>query len=151
VEIVGREAALERGARAGSVTREWTSGGSIVLFFGASLVGGAAEREKGEERGVRSWGRHAARGAWGLAPTGGRHPDCVSADCDPAVARAGGTSLFGQRHAGADARALAIDGRGSEKRESRRAWAGPRRKRGGRAQMNGTVLDLFKLIQTSSN
>jgi hypothetical protein len=27
----------------------------------------------------------------------------------------------------------------------------PRRKRGGRAQMNSTVLDLFKLIQMSSN
>jgi hypothetical protein len=26
------------------------------------------------------------------------------------------------------------------------AWAGPRRKRGGRAQMNSMVLDLFKLI-----
>jgi hypothetical protein len=41
---------LERGAGAGSVTREWTSGGSAVLF-GASSVDGAAEREKGEERG----------------------------------------------------------------------------------------------------
>jgi hypothetical protein len=32
-----------------------------------------------------------------------------------------------------------------------RAWAGPGRKRVGRAQMSSTVLDLFKLIQTSSN
>jgi hypothetical protein len=28
-----------------------------------------------------------------------------------------------------------------------KAWAGPRRKRGGRGQINSTVLDLFKLIQ----
>jgi hypothetical protein len=49
-ETMGREVVLERGAGAGSVTREWTSGGSAVLF-GASSIGGAAEREKGEEKG----------------------------------------------------------------------------------------------------
>jgi hypothetical protein len=49
-KTVGREVVLERGARAGSVTREWTSGGSAVPF-GASSIGGAAEREKGEEKG----------------------------------------------------------------------------------------------------
>jgi hypothetical protein len=71
VKTVGREVVLERGAGAGSVTREWTSGGSAVLF-GASSVDGAAEREKGEERGggVRRVG---GRGAWprpvGGAPT----------------------------------------------------------------------------------
>jgi hypothetical protein len=44
---------------------------------------------------------------------------------------------------------------GSESGEARVAhgcaWAGPRRKRGGRAQMNNKVLHLFKLIETSSN
>jgi hypothetical protein len=33
----------------------------------------------------------------------------------------------------------------------RRAWAGPRRKRGCRAQMNNNIQHLFKLIQMSSN
>jgi hypothetical protein len=71
-EAVGREVVLERGAGAGSVTREWTSGGSAVLF-GASLVGGAAEREKGEERGGPAMGVPCGVGwSWGLAPTGGR-------------------------------------------------------------------------------
>jgi hypothetical protein len=74
-------------------------------------------------RGVRLWGCHAA---WGLAPTGGRRPDR-----DPTVARAGGASLFGQRRAGTDTRAPAVGGRGSEKREAQRAWAGPGRKTGG--------------------
>jgi hypothetical protein len=60
-EAVGREVVLERGAGAGSVTREWTSGGSAVLF-GASLVGGAAEREKGEERGGSGHGGAMRRG-----------------------------------------------------------------------------------------
>jgi hypothetical protein len=30
--------------------------------------------------------------------------------------------------------------------ERGRAWAGPRRKRGGRAQMNSNVLHLFELV-----
>jgi hypothetical protein len=78
-ETVGTEVVLERGAGAGSVMREWMSGGSTVLF-GASSVGGAAEREKGEERGGEggSGRRGATRreggcGAWprpaGGAPT----------------------------------------------------------------------------------
>jgi hypothetical protein len=45
----------------------------------------------GEEWGVRPWGCHTARG---LAPTGGRRPDRILADCDPGAARAGGVSLF---------------------------------------------------------
>jgi hypothetical protein len=76
-EAVGREVVLERGAGAGSVTREWTSGGSAVLF-GASLVGGTAEREKGEERGGGpAMGVPCGVGwSWGLAPTGGRAHRC---------------------------------------------------------------------------
>jgi hypothetical protein len=73
---------LERGGGAGSVTREWTSGGSAVLFA-ASSVGGVAEREKGEERGGLAVGGEGGHGAWprpaGGAPTVSR----------PAVTRAG--------------------------------------------------------------
>jgi hypothetical protein len=60
-ETVGTEVVLERGAGAGSVMREWMSGGSTVLF-GASSVGGAAEREKGEERGGGGGGEGPAVG-----------------------------------------------------------------------------------------
>jgi hypothetical protein len=53
-------------------------------------------------------------GTWGLAPT------------------ERGAPLFRQWRADAvDTRALGVGGRGSEKREARRAWAGPGRKRGG--------------------
>jgi hypothetical protein len=110
------------------------------------------EGKRRGEQGVRQWGRHAAQGAWGLAPTGGRRPNHVPADRGPAAARAGGAPLFRQWRAdAADARAPAVGGRGSEKREARRAWAGPGRKRVGRALMNIMVLDLFKLIQMGSN
>jgi hypothetical protein len=107
----------------------------------------------GGEKGRRNGGGGLAVGvprgagvAWGLAPTGGRRPDRV-----PVVARTGGASLFGQWRGGTDAWALAVGGRGSEKREARRAWAGPEGKRVGRAQMNSMILDLFKLIQTCLN
>jgi hypothetical protein len=69
------------------------------------------------------------------------------------VARTGGMPLFRQWRANAaDAQAPAVGRRGSEKREARHTWAGPgRKKRVGRVQMNSTILDLFKLIQTGSN
>jgi hypothetical protein len=48
--------------------------------------------------------------AWGLAPTGGRHPDR-----GPAVTRAGSAPLFRQwRTDAADTQALAVGGTGSE-------------------------------------
>jgi hypothetical protein len=69
-------------------------------------VGGAAEREKKRGRGGGASGRGSATrcktALWGLALTGGRHPDCVPAGRDPDAARAGGASLFGQWRAGAD-------------------------------------------------
>jgi hypothetical protein len=125
----------------------------VIRSHSNGSVGGAAERGKGgESRGVRQRGRHTAQGMWGLAPTGGRRPDRVPADRGPAAARAGGAPLFRQWRAdAADARAPTVGRRGSEKREARRAWAGPGRKRVGRALMNSTVLDLFKLIQMGSN
>jgi hypothetical protein len=72
-EMVGREAALERGAGAGSVSREWTSGRGRAL---SGSVGGAAERERKERGGPAAKVPHGAgrrRGAWprpvGGAPT----------------------------------------------------------------------------------
>jgi hypothetical protein len=59
------------------------------------LGGGAVEGKKGGKS--RGSGRGVPRGAgapWGLAPTGGRCPDRVPANCDPGAARAGGASLF---------------------------------------------------------
>jgi hypothetical protein len=68
-----------------------------------------------------------AGAAWGLAPSGGQHPDRV-----PPAARAGGAPLFRQWCTdAADVRAPAVGGRGSEKRE---AWACV-----GRAQMNNNI------------
>jgi hypothetical protein len=53
---------------------------------GSLLKGRWGTTEKGG--GVRQRGCHAARGrAWGLALTGGRHPDRVPADRGPAVTR----------------------------------------------------------------
>jgi hypothetical protein len=131
----GEARALER-SRRGVETGERV--GAVV---------GAAERER-KERGGSGRGSAMRRGtaSWGLAPTGGRRPDCVPAGRDPDVTRAGGASLFGQRCAGSD---RAGPG-GSESGEARvargRAWAGPRRKWGGRAQMNSKVLHLFELV-----
>jgi hypothetical protein len=124
----------------------WTGQLTRVLMRGETVVHAEKGRRgakrllepggRGEERGGLAVGvPHGAGAAWGLAPTGGRLPDR-----GPAVTRAG-----------ANARAPAVGGRGSEKRFARRAWAGPRRKRVGRAHMNSMVLDLFKLILTSSN
>jgi hypothetical protein len=81
-----------------------------------------AEREKGEEKGVRPWGCHVVRGrSWGLAPTGGRRPDRVPAGRDPDAARAGDATLFGPRRAGADGRAPAAVRAGRERRGARRS------------------------------
>jgi hypothetical protein len=100
---------------------EWRVG----RVFGASSVGGSAKTEKGEEKGGGGSG--------------------------PAAAGAGGTSLFGQRRAGADGWAPVVVR--AERRARHAGMRGPAReeKRGGRAQMNSMILDLFKLIQTSSN
>jgi hypothetical protein len=71
METMGREAALERGGRVGSVSREWTSGHGHTL---RGSVGDAAAREKKEREGglaagvARGAGRH--RGAW-PRPAGG--------------------------------------------------------------------------------
>jgi hypothetical protein len=59
-EMVGREAALEKGAGVGSAMREWTSGGSTVFLERARSA--ARLRGKKERRGgVWSWGCHTAR------------------------------------------------------------------------------------------
>jgi hypothetical protein len=134
----------DRGAKAGRDSRG----------CGKREEGRSAASHAGGRKGEKKWGGGAAVGvprgtgaAWGLAPTGGRRPDRVPADRGPATARAGGASLFGQRRAGADTGAPVVVR--AERRA--RAWAGPRRKRGGQAQMNSMILDLFKLIQMSSN
>jgi hypothetical protein len=85
--------------------------------------------------------------SWGLAPTGGRRP---AARALPAGNREGGTD----RWAVAQCRvAVPLTGgsglsaaRGRESRTHGRTWAGPRRKRSGRAQMNSIVLYLFELV-----
>jgi hypothetical protein len=83
--------------------------------------------------------------SWGRAPTSGRRPDRVPAGRDPDATHTGSASLFRQRRAGADRAGPS----GSESGEARVArwcaWAGPGRKRGGRAQMNSKVLHLFEL------
>jgi hypothetical protein len=87
VETVGREAALERGAGARSVSREWTSGRGHAL---SCSVGGAAEGEKGERGGGGSGRGSATRrgtASWGLTPTGGRRPDRVPVGRDPDATR----------------------------------------------------------------
>jgi hypothetical protein len=102
VKLGGRS--LERGNTATTldkIQREGVDEWRVGRVFGASSVGGAAEREKGEERGGGS-GRGVPRGmgrSWGLASIGGRCPDHVPAGHDPDAARAGGASLFRQRRA----------------------------------------------------
>jgi hypothetical protein len=96
VETVGREAALERGAGAGSVSREWAW--SRFELLGRWRDRGGKRRERGVGPlavGVpRGAGRH--RGAWprpaGGAPTVSRS----------AVTRTRRASLFRQRRVGAD-------------------------------------------------
>jgi hypothetical protein len=135
---VGRDGRACGKREEGPGSDQWT--GQLTAPLSSQARGRKGEKKLGG--GVWTWGCHVA---WGLAPTSGRRLDRV-----PAAARAGGALLFGQRRAGADARAPNADGRGSEKREARCAWAGPGRKRVGRAWMNSIVLDLFKLIQMSS-
>jgi hypothetical protein len=76
VEIVGREAVLERGAVAGSVSRGWTSGRGRAL---SGSIGDAAERERKERGGPaaevpRGAGRR--RGAWPRPCPGRPRPGC---------------------------------------------------------------------------
>lgn len=109
----------------------------------SSPMDGAADRganagRDGRACGKREEGRSSASQAGGLGGEKGRRKG------------RGGPTVGVPRVMGA-AWAPAVGERGSEKREARRAWTGPGRKRVGRAQMNSTVLDLFKLIQTSSN
>jgi hypothetical protein len=103
---------------------------------GAGSGGEARVLERRSRRGVETGERV---GAVALERRGRR--------CDrEGKKREGGASLFGQRRAGAD---RAGPG-GSESGEARvargHAWAGPRRKRGGRAHMNSKVLHLFELV-----
>jgi hypothetical protein len=117
-ETVGREAALKRGGGAGSVTREWTSGS--VTFERLGRRHGREEKKRGEQGGPAAG---TPRGAGRVGP---------GSDRGPAAAHVGGAPLFRQWHTDmADTRALAVGGRGSEKREARRAWASPGRKRSG--------------------
>jgi hypothetical protein len=114
-------AALGRGrarrtTRGGEENRS-TTGGSFLRGGGGQQRGGGPAAEMPCSAGA----------AWGLAPSGGQHPDRV-----PPAARAGGAPLFRQWCTdAADARAPAVGGRGSEKRE---AWACV-----GRAQMNNNI------------
>jgi hypothetical protein len=115
----GEGGVAREGGGAGPVTREWMSGGSAVFL--SKLGWWCAEREKGEER--RGSGREGAprreggHGAW-PQPAGGA----------PTVTRT--------------RRARAVLG-GNESGEARVArglvWAGPRRKRGGRAEMKSNI------------
>jgi hypothetical protein len=96
-------------------------------------------------------GCHAARGRRGalLQPVGGAPTASRPTATQARHARAA-RLCFGQvRVEVADGRApmaVGAGGRGEARAASERALAGPRRKRGGRAQMNSVVLDLFKLV-----
>jgi hypothetical protein len=129
---------------------------------GSERLGGSAAEGK---RGGKRWGPGVGvpRGAavpWGLAPTSGRHPvvarvrrsrvTCAAralpaetergeasdgwaaAQCRAAVSLTGGAGLSA--------------GAGRARVARRRAWAGPRRKRGCQAQMNSKVSHLFELV-----
>jgi hypothetical protein len=89
---------------------------------------GGKKREGGSGRG-NAMRRGTA--SWGLAPTGRRRPDRVSADRDPDAMRAGGASLFRQRRSSADRAGPGGSESGEAQVARGRAWAGPRRKRGG--------------------
>jgi hypothetical protein len=134
--------AREGAAGAGSVMREWTSG--LVTF------------ERLGQRCGREGKRRGERGGGGLAvgvPCGAGHVGPGSNRRAASRPRPGhGVPLLWQWHAdAADAWAPVVGGRGSEKREARRAWAGlGRKKRVGRTQLNSMILDLFKLIQMGS-
>jgi hypothetical protein len=78
---------------------------------------------------------------WGLAPTASR-PTATRAQCARAA-----RLCFGQGRAeAADGWAPVAVGAGGRGEARGRAWAGPRRKRGGQAQMNSMVSNLFKLV-----
>jgi hypothetical protein len=81
VEVVGREVALERGAGAGSVTREWTKD-SVTL----ERLGRQRDRE-GKRRG--EWGGPAMGVPRGAGAVVGPGPDRVPAGRDLDTARAG--------------------------------------------------------------
>jgi hypothetical protein len=95
--------------------------------------------------------------SWGLAPTGGRRPAAARARCSrpTCAARAcAGRTERGEREltvgrgtvpggGAADRWGRLVSGCGGERG---RAWAGPRRKWGGRAEMNSKVLHLFELV-----
>jgi hypothetical protein len=93
------------------------------------------------------------RGAasWGLAPTDRRRPDRVPAGRDPDAARAGGTSLFVQRCAGANVGGPRWQRERGGASGTRARVGRPEKKTGWPSQMNSKILHLFKLIQTSSN
>jgi hypothetical protein len=99
--------------------------------------GSVAARQRGKRRekmGVPGVGVPRGAGVpWGLAPTGGRRPTTAR--------RVGRGTVTGG--GAADRWDRPVSGHGGERG---RAWAGPRRKRGGRAQMNSKVLYLFELV-----
>jgi hypothetical protein len=121
-------------------------------------VGAVALERRGRRRGregkKREGGGGSSRGSatgrrtalWGLAATGGRRPDRVPTCRDPDATRVSGASLFGQRRVGADRSGPGGSKSGEAQVARVRACAGPRRKRGGRAQMNSKVLHLFELV-----
>jgi hypothetical protein len=135
------DGAADRGANAGRDGRACEK-----REEGRSVASQAGREKRGEEMGggggpALGVPRGAGRcGAW-LRPAGG-----VPTAFQPTVARprrARAARHCSDSGAGADARAPAVSGRGSEKREARRAWAGPGMKRVGRAQMNSMILDFI--------
>jgi hypothetical protein len=140
VKTVGREAALERGAGAGSVTREWMSGGSAVFLERARSAvqlrgkkerrgGGVGRRDRRMEEAARAGGVPADRRA---APGWQRHEPDGRTRCRPN--RGGGVRLTGgprqQCRAAVTLMGGARQAAGEGERGASGARAGPRRKRG---------------------
>jgi hypothetical protein len=78
-EMVGREAALQRGAGAGSVMERGRA--SQAQFENGRLAARQRGREGGGGSGHGSAMWHGTT-SWGLAPTSGRRPDRVPVGCD---------------------------------------------------------------------
>jgi hypothetical protein len=126
--------------------------------------GSAAARQRGKEEG-KGGGPSVGvpRGAavpWGLAPTSGRHPIVARARCSRVTCAARALPAETERGEASDGwaaaqcrAAVSLTGgaglsacAGRARVARRRAWAGPRRKRGGQAQMNSKVSHLFELV-----
>jgi hypothetical protein len=141
------------------VTRQWTRGVAFERARSTARPRGEKEGRRGGGSGcggaTRRGGNHGAwprptGGAWQQPETGGRARCAPRGRCRPNRGEEEGAD----RWAAAQCRAvvpltggsglLAVHGR--ESRAHGRAWADPRRKRSGRAQMNSTVSVLFKLV-----